>query len=43
MDTAPIELKGEIELGKFVLMLNHIHGIVVITESNIGMIDRSLL
>ena len=38
-----IELRHEIKLDEFVVMPNHIHGIVIITESNVGATGRSPL
>ena len=38
-----IQLRQEIELDEFVIMPNHIHGIVIIIESNVGATGRSPL
>ena len=38
-----IKLRQEIELDEFVIMPNHIHGIVIIIESNVGATGRSPL
>ncbi|HWP92234.1 MAG TPA: transposase [Thermodesulfobacteriota bacterium] len=38
-----VQLRKEIELDEFVVMPNHLHGIVIIRESNVGATGRSPL